>query len=187
MSMTDTRTYAERREGRRRWAAIRGGGILLFSGASVGLRVGWLPVFPVFAFALVLALMSLRQARGTASALQRPVEHVSLPQSWSSTMPLCAARNQWPSERAEGEVFGQLTCDASGWTWRPTDRAKRMGAIALFWANGNDLRATSEPLWGFTQRCHLTLAVGPRVLDLWVRGRAVDVRNAIATTGQSSA
>jgi hypothetical protein len=32
--------------------------------------------------------------------------------------------------------------------------------------------------------CRVTLSVGPRVLDFWVRGRAVDIRDAVATNQQ---
>ena len=180
--MTDTKTYAERREARRRLALLRGLAILVVLGTAVALRVGWLPLVPVFVVAAVLVTVSAVRARQATAGLQRPAQRVTLPMSWSATAPLWVARNQQPSAAAEGEVFGHLTCEPSGWTWQPTQRAQRMGALTLHWAKTDDLHVSLAPIWGLTPMCHVTLSIGPRGLDLWVRAPAVDVRDAVATT-----
>ena len=125
-----------------------------------------------------------REARRRAAVLRSAAILVALgtPRSWRATAPLWVARNQQPSTAAEGEVFGHLTCEPSGWTWKPAQRGRRLGALTLHWANADDLHVSFAPVWGLTPSCQVTLSVGPRALDLWVRGRASDVRNAVATS-----
>jgi hypothetical protein len=176
--------YARQREARRRYRLIPLVGFVIPMGVRLSLGASWVPISLVFAFLAALLATSYVRLRQQTRALRRPPQHVTLPMSWSSTAPLWVARAHPESSVETGEVFGRLTCAPTGWTWEPTPRSRRKGAVTFQWPNAPDLDVSFSPIWGPIPMCRVTLSVGARSLDFWVRGRAVDIRDALATNQQ---